>query len=237
MRKVWKWPILVSCSVAGVFIIVDLAFFGANLLKIADGGWLPLTFGAAVFVIMTTWRGGLDAVRASLAQSAPERESVLARLREVPRVPGTAVFLTRQDHHAAPGAILEHLRFMGALQEHVVVLTVIFEAVPRVAEETRCRVERLTDGICRVSVSFGFIEVPDLKVALEAAKGLNPGIDLESAIFFGNRDMVTGKGKAPRLPPWQLPLFAFLYRNAVKAVDRFNLPTTNVLEMARQIEI
>jgi KUP system potassium uptake protein len=236
MRNVWKWSMAVSCAVAGLFLVVDLAFFAANLLKIAEGGWLPLLFGAAVFIIMMTWRGGLDAVRASLNRSAPGNESLMARLREVPRVPGTAVFLTRQDT-GAPGAILEHLRFMGALQEHVIVLTVNFEAFPRVPEESRTRVEHLGEGVCRVAINFGFIEVPDLKVALERAKGLEPGVDLDSAIFFGNRDLVAGKREAPRLPAWQLPLFAFLYRNAVKAVDRFNLPTAKMLEMARQIEI
>ncbi len=236
MRNVWKWSLLVSCAVAGVFIVVDVSFFAANLLKIADGGWLPLTFGAVVFVIMITWHAGLGAVRASLKPPGLDRESLVAQLSQVPRVPGTCVFLTRNDRGAA-GVILEHLRFMGALHQHVIIVSVSFEPYPRVADADRARLEALGQGVSRVAVKFGFIERPDLKVALAAVEGFEAGVDLDTAIFFANRDMVTGRGEAPRLPPWQLPLFAFLYRNAVKAVDRFNLPKTRMLEIARQIEI
>jgi KUP system potassium uptake protein len=152
------------------------------------------------------------------------------------RVPGTAIFLTRQDQ-GPPGVVIDHVKYMGALQENVIVLTVDFKPVPRVAEKDRSHIEHLGGGVCRVAISFGFIEVPDLKTALAAMKGLAPGVDLERAIFFGARDLVTRRGERPRLPGWQLPLFAFLYRNAVKVVDRFNLPHANVLEIAHQIEI
>jgi KUP system potassium uptake protein len=236
MRGVWKWSWVVCVLVAGVFLVVDFAFFAANLLKIADGGWLPLTFGAAVFVIMITWRAGLDAVRASLSRRASTEAAFQARLAEAPRVPGTAIFLTRQEH-GAPDSIIDHLKFMGALQENVIVLTVSFDPVPRVAEEDRARVTHLGGGICRVAIRFGFIEMPDLKLALEGVKGLDATVDVETAIFFGNRDLVTRRPTGPRLPAWQLPVFAFLYRNAVKAVDRFNLPSANVLEIAHQVEV
>jgi len=236
MRSVWKWPWAVCLGVAGTFLVVDLAFFAANLLKIADGGWLPLAFGAAVFLIMVTWRGGVDAVRASVSRRAPSQEDFLARLRQAPRVPGTAIFLTRQDH-GAPGAIVDHLRYMGALQSQAIALTVMFDAAPRVSEADRAHLEHLGEGVCRVALRFGFVEVPDLKAALAAVKGLDAAVDLETAIFFGHRDLVTRCKDAPRLPAWQLPLFAFLFRNAVKVVDRFNLPSANVLEIAHQIEV
>jgi KUP system potassium uptake protein len=236
MRNVWKWPWAVCLGVAGVFIVVDFAFFAANLLKIADGGWLPLAFGAAVFVIMVTWRAGIDAVGASLTRRAPTLEAFLTGLREAPRVPGTAIFLSRQSS-GVPGAVVDHLKYMGAIQRQVIVLTVLFEATPRVAEAERCHIEPLGDGVCRVTMRFGFIERPDLKVALAALKGLDSAVDVENAIFFGHRDMVTRRPEAPRLPAWQLPLFAFLFRNAVKSVDRFNLPPANVLEIAHQIEV
>jgi KUP system potassium uptake protein len=236
MRKVWKWPLLVCLGVAGSFIVVDVAFFAANLLKIADGGWLPLLFGGAVFIIMMTWRAGLDAVKANLTQGAPDDAALLVELARTVRVPGSAIFLTRQDH-GAPGAILEHVRYMGALQEHVIILTVVFESVPRIEEEERSHIEHVGEGVCRVSVRFGFIEVPDLKAALSRVKGMPAGVDLDTAIFFGNRDLVTRRQDHPKLARWQSPIFSFLYRNAVKAVDRFNLPAANVVEVARQIEI
>ena len=236
MRNIWKWPLAVCLAVAGVFIVVDASFFLANLLKIADGGWLPLVLGGLVFLVMVTWRSGIDAVRACLARRTPVTDSFLAAVRAAPRVPGTAVFLTRQDH-GAPAVIVEHLEFMGALQKNAVMLTVLFEPAPRVPDSERSQVEYLGEGIWRVTIRFGFIEVPDLEVALSAVKGLEDGVDLDSAIYFGNRDLVTRRPSPPRLPAWQLPLFAFLYRNAVKAVDRFNLPSEQVLEIARQIDI
>jgi len=236
MRAIWKWSLPVSLAVAGLFIVVDAAFFLANLLKIAQGGWLPLAFGAVVFVIMMTWRRGLDAVRAGLASRAPPADAFLAAVRGAPRVAGTAVFLTR-DEHGASGAVVEHLQSMGALHQTVIVLTVEFDQVPRVPDAERSQVEFLGEGVWRVIVRFGFIEAPDLRLALSTVKGLGADIDVDSAIFFGNRDLVAMRPSPPRLPTWQRHLFAFLYRNAVKAVDRFDLPSANVLEIARQIEI
>ncbi len=236
MRTIWKWPLLTCTAVAGLFIVVDAAFFLANLLKIVDGGWLPLVLGALVFLIMMTWRNGVDAVRASLASRTPVTDSFLAAVAAAPRVPGTAVFLSRQDH-GAPAVVSEHISAMGALPKTCLVVTVVFESAPRIFDTQRCHVEHLADGICRVTIRFGFVEVPDLKAALSRVSGLPAGLDLENALYFGNRDLVAPRPTPPRLPAWQLPLFAFLYRNAVKAVDRFNLPSDRVLEIARQIEI
>jgi KUP system potassium uptake protein len=236
MRNVWKWPLAICLPLGGLFVAVDTTFFCANLLKMADGGWLPLVLGASVFAVMMTWRSGLDAVQASVARRAPVHASFLAAVKAAPRPPGTAVFLSRQDEGASV-AIVEHIQSMGALQKNTVIVTVFFEPIPRVAETERGRVEFLGEGVWRVTVCFGFIEVPDLKVALSAVKGLGADIDFEEAIYFGNRDMVVRRPSGPRLPGWQLALFAFLYRNAVKAVDRFNLPSDHVLEIARQIEI
>jgi len=236
MRNIWKWPLLACTAVAGLFIVVDAAFFLANLLKIVDGGWLPLVLGALVFLIMMTWRSGIDAVRDSLASRTPGADSFLAAVRDATRVPGTAVFLSRQDH-GAPAVVAEHLTSMGVLPKTCLVATVVFESTPRVFDTERCQVETLADGVWRVTIRFGFVEVPDLKAALSRVKGLPADIDLENAIYFGNRDLVARRPSPPRLPAWQLPLFAFLYRNGVKAVDRFNLPSARVLEIARQIEI
>jgi len=238
MRRVWRWPLLVCLAVAGVFLIVDLAFFGANLLKIADGGWLPLTFGALVFFVMTTWRGGIDAVRASLQATTQSPERFLAELEQgsVPRVPGTAVFLTRA-RQTIPTLLVDHIKHMGALHQHVIALTVLFEECPRSIEAERCSIEPVGAGIVHITVRFGFIEIPDVEVALSGVKGLDSGVDLSSAVFFGTRDQVVRRPAGALLAPWRRPAFAFLYRNAVKVVDRFNLPPQSVVEIARQIEV
>ena len=236
MRKDWKWPLPGVMAVSGLFLIVDTAFFGANLVKVLDGGWLPLSVGALIFVLMMTWRSGLDAVRANLMSSVISVTAFEALMKGVPRVPGAAIFLTRQTD-GVPVSIADHVKFMGALQEHVLALTVQFEPIPRVPEAERCRCEIVGHGLRHVTVRFGFIEQPDLLAAMKSLKGLGDEIDIDSAIFFGNRDLATRRPFAPRLPGWQLSIFAFLYRNAVKMFDRFNLPPDHVLEVSREIEI
>ena len=238
MRKIWRWPIAISILVAGLFLIVDFGFFSANLLKIADGGWLPLTFGAVIFLIMLTWRSGIDAVRESLAHASEAPEKFVADLAagKIPRVPGTAIFLTRTDQKIPP-LLIAHVKHMGALHKSVIALTVLFEQSPRVADESRCGAERIAEGIWRVTMRFGFIEIPDLNSALKRAKGLDPSIDLDNAIYFATRDLVVPRSGRSMFERWRLPVFAFLYRNSVKVVDRFSLPPERVVEIARQIEI
>jgi KUP system potassium uptake protein len=238
MVRVWKWPIWVSVLIAGFFLIVDLAFFSANLLKIADGGWLPLALGGTIFFLMTTWRQGLDAVRASIQSMAEPADVFLKMLEQghVPRVPGTAVFLTRATQKI-PNLIVEHVRHMGALHQNVIALTLSFEDCPRIGSDHRTSIEPIGEGIWRAHMAFGFIEIPDLQAALSEIKDLPPEVDLKNAIFFGTRDQVVRKPGSSLFTHWRLPFFAFLYRNAVKVVDRFHLPPANVVEIARQIEI
>ena len=238
MLKVWRWPIWVSAPIAATFLVVDLAFFSANLLKIAEGGWLPLTFGAAVFVLMTTWRSGIDAVRASLAEHTEDPKKFLTAIRRkhIPRVPGTAVFLTRTSQRIPP-LLIDHVKHMGALHSRIIALTVLFEEIPRVAEVDRFHMEPIADGIWRVTLRFGFVEIPDVCASLRCIEGLDPSIDLDHAVYFGTRDLIVRKPGSPLFSHWRLPLFAFMYRNAVKMVDRFNLPSADVVEIARQIEI
>ena len=238
MRKVWRWSPLTCVAIAGVFLVVDFGFFAANLLKIADGGWMPLTIGALVFFIMMTWRTGIVAVRNSLAAGSETPALFIADIEagRIPRVPGTAVFLTRTDQNIPP-LVIDHVKHMGALHRSVIAMTVIFEETPRIADEERASVIQIANGIWRVTMRFGFVEIPDLCVALRRMKGLDPSIDLDNAIYFATRDLIVSKSRTPRYPLWCAPIFAFLYRNAIKVVDRFNLPSKNVVEIARPIEI
>ena len=237
MTHVWKWSLAAVVAVAGVFLIVDVTFFAANLMKIAEGGWVPLSIGAAIYLIMVTWRTGAMAVRARLKAMAEPTEAFVTQLNDhrIPRVPGTAVFLTRTEGQI-PAFIAGYMRNMGSLHEHVIALTIRFDDTPRVAEEKRATLEQVCEGFWRATVHYGFVEVPDLTTALKNLKGLPPSIDLDRAVFFGSRDMVTAAPHS-RLHRLQIDLFAFLYRNAVRASDRFKLPADRTVEVARQIKL
>ncbi len=238
MRRVWQWPGAVAIAVAGVFLIVDGSFFLANLFKIAEGGWLPLSFAAVLFVIMTTWRTGTDAIRATLVQPTEAADRFLSDLKRgvIPRVEGTTVFLTRSTQKVS-GLIMAHARFAGVLPKHAIALSVLFETTPRIAGAHCTVVDNVAEGLWHVVARFGFFEIPDLRRALRGAHGLAEAVDFDKAMFVGTRDLIVQKRKGARLRGWRLTLFAFLYRNSVKVVDRFSLAPENVIEIARQIAI
>lgn len=238
MRRIWRWSAAVSIGVAGVFLIVDSAFFYANLLKIAEGGWLPLTLGAGVFFIMSTWRSGLDCVHDTLAGSEAGSQKFLKELAsgKIPRVPGTGIFLTKSPQ-TIPPLMIYHVQHMGSLHERVVTLTVEFEETPRVEPERRCEAQHIAEGIWHAVARFGFNEIPDLCRALSNLRHLDPKLDTDGGVYFAARDLIVRKPGQGRLAHWRLPVFAFLYRNAVKVVDRFRLPSRNVVEVARKIEV
>jgi KUP system potassium uptake protein len=238
MRDVWKWSLAAAAGVSAIFLIVDGSFFVANLLKIAEGGWLPLTFAAVLFVIMITWRAGTDAIRATLAQPQQAADRFLSDLKNglIPRVAGTTVFLTRSPKKVSR-LIIDHAHFAGALPEHAIALSVVFESTPRISGPSCTVVDNVGDGLWHLVARFGFIEIPDLRRALLNAPGLDKAIDFDRAMFVGTRDLIAPKREGSILQGWRLALFAFLYRNAVKVVDRFNLDPENVIEIARQIEI
>jgi len=237
MIRVWRWPLYLALPVAGVFLIVDVAFFGSNLLKIIDGGWLPLTLGAGIFFVMATWRAGVDAVRESYISRRESVEAFKARLKrdKIPRVPGAAIFMARAED-AIPSLMVDFVRNIGSLHESIIILTIIFEDRPRVDADVRSQVTPLGDDLWRVTLRYGFVEIPNLQAGLAQVKNLDCAADIEHAVYFGARDIVVAK-HGGRMRGLRLVVFTWLFRNSVKAVDRFRLPPQSVIEVARQIEI
>ncbi len=238
MRRIWGWPAAVALAVCAAFLAIDLAFFAANLLKLRDGGWIPLVLGALIFLVMTTWRRGIDAVRRRLAAEEESTADFLAALKQgaIPRVPGTAVFLSRSGMAISP-LMVRHVAQMKALQKTVVSLSVDFDALPRVPPADRIRVEHVADGLWHVTVRFGFVEVPNLVTALALAHEQGCPLDLGDAVFFAARDEVVRSETTPRLSAWRRALFGFMYRNAVRTPDRFDLPRKGFLEISRQVQV
>ena len=238
MRHQWRWPMPVALAASGVFLFVDLAFFSANLLKIADGGWIPLTFAAIVFTTMTTWHDGVAAVQRKQAAAAmtPRRFRAWLRRHKIARVPGTAIFLTRMTD-LVPPQIIQQAQQFGALPETVITLTLAFEDTPRAEPDKRLELDEVFPGFWEMTARYGFVEIPDLRAALRSAKMHGCPIDLAKAVFFSTRDRVIRDRKNRHLWPWQVPLFSFLFRNSVRAVDIFNLPPQNFIELSRQVEL
>jgi KUP system potassium uptake protein len=219
-------------------LAIDLAFFLANLLKILEGGWIPLTFGTLVFFIMTTWHSGVEAMRRrSLAISPLQPAEFFARLRSenVARVAGTAVFLTRLGN-AVPPVIVNHVKQVGSLPKTVIALTVSFEDVPRVRSKDRVRIERLNDGFWHATVHFGFVEIPDLPAVLRRAKKDGMPVLDDASYYIERNDLISRKHRN-LLSRWSLELFSFMSRNSAHAIDRFKIPSSALIEIGRRIEL
>jgi KUP system potassium uptake protein len=236
MHRVWRWPLAAVLPLAGVFLVVDLSFFAANLAKVHEGGWIPLVLATCIFVVMLTWRTGMKELRSRLAALAEAPDQFVTELKEnrIPRVPGTAVFLTRATEKI-PGYVVDYVHNMGALHKSVLALNVRFEEQPR-ADGDRCIIQPITESLTRVVVRYGFNEIPNIPKALREVEQLLPGTEPEHAVFFGTREIVTPSehGLWGRM---RLDLFAFLYRNAARVMDRFNLPPDRTIEISRPVQM
>ncbi len=238
MREIWQWSLWASAAAAGTFAVVDAGFFAANSLKIAEGGYVPLLLAAAVYGLMLIWHRGTVAVAHSLGQTPVAVPEFLAGLkaRGVPRVPGTAVFLTRTDS-GVPPVMLWHLRQNRALHERVVVLRVLTESKPRVRWPELMSVVREGDNFWRVTAHFGFMQRPDIPHLLEEARQKGCEARFDDVIYYVGHEIIIHRDRGAELPAWQEKLFAAMVRNASHVTDYFRLPSEQVVEIGRQISI
>jgi KUP system potassium uptake protein len=234
-RRVWRWGPLRAGLVLGTFLIMDLAFFGANLSKIADGGWFPLSFALALFIMMTTWKRGRDLLRERRDQGGiPLRDFVESMGRaEIPTISGTAVFLTPNPKQV-PHALLHSLKHYKSLHERVVVLNIRFNDEPYVAIDKRVHVEHLVERFYRAEVRFGFMDLPDLTATLHACDNTLVPCELEDTTFFLGRELLS-IGKAGGMTEWRKKLFIGQSRLAGTPAAWFNLPVNRVVELGAQV--
>jgi KUP system potassium uptake protein len=238
MREIWGWSLAAAGAVAGAFVIVDASFFAANLAKVAEGGYVPLVLAALVYGAMYIWHLGASAVFARLQEQTVPVDDFMARIAEarIPRVPGTAVFLTRTQRDAPP-VMVWHVRHNRALHERVFVLTIITESVPWVSSPQRLTVQELAPGFWRASAHFGFMERPDIPALLRQAHQRGCTIDLSDVTYYVGHETVVPRGDAKALPRLVEALFAFMQRNASHLTDYFRLPAEQVVEIGRQVAI
>jgi len=233
----WRWPPALAVMVTSAFLAIDLTFFGANLLKLFQGGWLPIMIGACIFTGMTTWKTGRRVVAERLVARAIPIDHFLAAITAAPpiRVPGTAVFMTAQPR-GIPPALAHNLRHNKMLHERVVLLTVNTAPVPHVADDQRMTADAIGYGMYSIRLVYGFMEDPHVPNALRSACAAGVDIDIDDITYFLGREtiLVTGRRGMAR---WREKLFVLMTRNAVTATSFFRLPAERVVELGVQVEI
>ena len=236
MVLAWHWPRPVAAAVVGTLLAIDATFFAANTLKFLSGGWLPLAIALALFTVLTTWRRGRQLVIARKKEHAIGRDDFINLMAdEIPRVPGTAVFMTG-DREIAPGALLHNLKHNKVLHERVVFLTVKVEDVPYIADEARADIKDLGKNFFRVITRYGFMQQPDIPAALDWCGRSGLPFEMMETTFVLGRETVLPT-RLPGMAIWREHIFAWMTRNAASANDFFRIPANRVVELGSQIEI
>jgi KUP system potassium uptake protein len=238
MREIWHWNLLAAGTAAGIFMLVDAGFVAANFMKIAAGGYVPLVLATLVYGLMWVWHSGAQALSARIQERLTPIEDLLAKLRgpEIPRVPGTAVFLTRAQKDSPP-VLGWHIKCNRALHERVLILVAATEPVPWMPSQQRLQVEEIGAGIWRASARFGFMERPDIPALLKQANVLGCKLKLDDVIYYVGHETVIRRHDGKGLPRLTESLFAYLQRNSVHVSDYFRLPPDSVVELGREIAI
>ncbi len=250
---VWHWPKWRVRALTTLFLVVDLAFFSANLVKIEAGGWFPLAVALGIYVLMTTWSRGRARLAAIVRENTLPMELFLADVarRRPPRVPGTAVFLT-SDPSGAPPVLLHHLKHNKMLHEKVMLMSVVTEEIPQVDLEDRVECRELGEGFFQVIAHYGFIESPDIPAVLHQlgqASGNGKPVAIkatETSFYLGRETLIaTQRGRGARaaasdgfgkMSLWRKKLFILMTRNALPATAFFGLPPNRVVELGAQIQ-
>jgi KUP system potassium uptake protein len=233
----WHWPKPLVFCITGVFLTIDLTFFGANLLKVFQGGWLPLLIGAFIFTLMTTWKTGRRIVAERLTARAIPIDHFMSTIVAAPpvRVPGTAVFMTAQPR-GTPPALAHNLRHNKVMHDYVVILTVTTAPVPHVGPGEQITVDALGHGVFTMRLVYGFMQDPIVPDALRAAQGKGLDIDADDVTYFLGRETILVTHRRG-MAIWREKLFVLMTRNAVRATAFFRLPPERVVELGVQVEI
>jgi KUP system potassium uptake protein len=235
--KKWGWPLWAALLLISAFLVVDIAFLTANLMKVKDGGWVPLALGGCAMIVMWTWmRGTRLLAEKTHRDSIPMRELIAMLEKSKPtRVPGTAVFLT-SDPAVAPASLLHNLKHNKVLHERVLVICVRTEDRPRVAPEKRFEIEKLSGDFFRATLHYGFMESPRVPAALAAMRKAGLKYDIMTTSFFLGRRSIK-ESPSSEMPVWQDKLYVALTRQAANATDFFSIPSDRVVELGAQVTI
>jgi KUP system potassium uptake protein len=237
MRSRWQWSLTRALTVAGALMVIDVAFLGANSMKLFTGGWVPLVIGAGIFLLMTTWYRGRRIVGALLNRATLPLDLFLPDIaRHQPmRVPGVAVFLTA-DPTGVPGVLLHHLKHNKTLHDRVVLLSVLSTEVPEVSEEGKVTVEELGQGFYRIKALFGFMETPDVGQIMRLAAVAGFSATANETSYFLARERILPTGRGP-MAGWRKRVYIVMHRNSPSAAEFFGIPPNRAVELGAQFEM
>ena len=235
--RIWKWPLWQALALSAAFMVIDIPFLAANVVKIVSGGWVPLAVAFAIYVLMTTWKRGRRAVRKTLEAGSLPIDLFLAGLATYGpfRVKGTAVFMT-SSMNVTPPILLHHFKHNKVLHEKVILFTIVTEGVPEVAKRDRIQMRELEHGFSEVIAHYGFMQTPNVPLALRRAAELGLQFDANSVSYFLGRETILTTGKSA-MARWRKSLFVYLARNARPANAFFRIPPNRVIELGAQVEI
>jgi len=235
-REKWRWSMAAILGLTIPVLIIDFAFFGANIVKVMEGGWFPLAIGLGVFTIMTTWRAGRELLSQRLAESGLSIEDFLRELSkgQIPRVAGTAVFMSRYQA-GVPTQLLHNLKHNKVVHQVVVLLTVLVEETARLATDERFHWEDLGSGVFRLTVRYGYMDDTNIPETLALAAGPVKFNEMTTSYFLGRETLIPTR--RPGMALWREKLFSWMMRNSSSASTFFCLPANQVIELGAQIEL
>ena len=231
----WRWPWVIAIPLIAILLIVDVTYFAANILKIPQGGWFPIGVAVISYTVLTTWKRGRELLFAKITQQSVPMQAIIDGMDDVPRVSGTAVFLTPAND-GAPSALLHNLKHNHVLHERNILLTVVVEDKPYVTRGNRFLIKDMGKNFFRVKLFYGFMQTPDIPFALELCGAKILPFDITTTSFFVSRALIVS-GVKPGMAKWRERLFIALSRNAMNATDFFKIPPNRVIEMGTQIAI
>ena len=238
MREVWGWSLLASGAVAGAFLCIDAGFFLANLVKVAEGGYVPLLLAGLIYGLMLVWHRGMTAVAKALGERLIPVDEFMASIesRDIPRVPGTAVFLTRTLSDTPP-VMVWHVKHNRALHSRLFVLRVETQSLPWIKESERLSLTEVAPDFWRAEAHYGFMERPDIPALLRQARERRCPLQLDDVTYYVGHGTIVHREDETGLARWEKSVFAAMERNAVHDRDFFKLPSDSVVEIGREVAI
>lgn len=237
MTKLWKWSVPVAIIISVFFMFIDLAFWGANLLKVLHGGWVPLVIGMAIYIVMTTWNWGRKLLHHKLEEETQPIENFIDEVMSVRLVstPGTAIYMS-SNPKGTPPALVKNMKHNRVLHKQIIVLSIVFKKIPHINIEEGIEIQNPTDGFYRVIASYGFMDNANIQQIIEVLNKSGINIDINKTTFFLGRELLVAKEKYG-ITRLRKKLFILLSRNSQRVTEYFNIPNDRVFEVGSQIEI